>query len=501
MPLDSQDIRYILGIKVRKRRLERGSGLKDVAAATGLSVSYLSEIEKGKKYPKHDKLLQLARALDLPFDDLVSSRVDEELGPVRDLLGSPFLQEFPFELFGVEPEALLALLSAAPAKAGALLRSVLEVGRSYDVRVEHFLFAALRSYQHLHRNFFPDIEAAAESFLEEEGWAERDEPPSHAELASVLAARHGVAVDYERLGSEPSLAGLRSVYVEGPPSRVLINGRLLDSQKSFQLGRELGYLRLGLEERSTTSSPLAVESFDQVIHDFQAAYFAGAVLIPRRRLAAGLEALFTRPTFDGPGLLALLRRLRGTPETFAYRISQVGPGMFGLEELFFARFSSPVGEDRVTLTKILNMSRVPVPHGLGLAEHYCRRWPGLELLRRAPPVGSGDVELAAQRSVFLDRGADGGHEFFVVALSRPLSLAGRSRSSVSLGFLVDDAFRRQVRFWDDDAVPRVAVDLTCERCPLPLDVCTVRVAPPELYAAAEAQAARRAAVERLVASG
>ena len=37
--------------------------LQDLADKTKLSKSYLNEIENGKKYPKHDKIIQLADVL------------------------------------------------------------------------------------------------------------------------------------------------------------------------------------------------------------------------------------------------------------------------------------------------------------------------------------------------------------------------------------------------------------------------------------------------------
>jgi transcriptional regulator with XRE-family HTH domain len=87
--------RLILGLKVRNLRHERGETLQSLASRAGLSISYLSEIEKGKKYPKPEKLLRLAEALAVPFDDLVSLKVAEDLGPLKVAFSSPLLREFP----------------------------------------------------------------------------------------------------------------------------------------------------------------------------------------------------------------------------------------------------------------------------------------------------------------------------------------------------------------------------------------------------------------------
>src|SRR5690606_4376265 len=51
-PVDvtTDSLRFILGLKLKGIRQERGYSLSDLARHSGLSVSYLSEIESGRKY-------------------------------------------------------------------------------------------------------------------------------------------------------------------------------------------------------------------------------------------------------------------------------------------------------------------------------------------------------------------------------------------------------------------------------------------------------------------
>jgi hypothetical protein len=495
-PLDSEHLRYVLGLKLRSLRQEKGKPLKAIAARSGLSVSYLSEIEKGKKYPKPGKLIDLARALDVPFDSLVSLQVDEELNPVKAVFSSSLLREFPFDLFGIQPEDLFDLVTQDPARAGALLRTFLEVGRLYDVHAEHFLLAALRSYQQMHANYFEELEEAAASYRRARGWSGR-KPPAFARLRAILEREHGYAVDEKTLPAHPDLRSFRSVFVDGERPRLLINGRLMPSQKGFLLAREIGYRELRVTERATTSTWIKVESFEQVLNNFKASYFAGALLIDRDVLREDLGRFFARPKWDGTALLESMRRYDATPETFFHRLTQLIPRFFGLREIFFMRFSHAVRSKSYDLTKVLNLSRVPVPHGVGAGETYCRRWPALRLLREMEHGGKrrdpGPV-VTAQRSHFLDEDA----EFFVIAMARPLALSDRANSSVSLGFLVDDAFRDGVRFWDDPSVPRVEVNLTCERCRLSSRECRDRAAPPILHDRQEKQNRKEDALRQLL---
>jgi len=489
--------RLILGLKLRNLRRERGLTLRELAASVELSISYLSEIEKGKKYPKPEKLLLLAEAFGIPFDDLVSLKVSEELSPLKAAMSSPFLREFPFELFGLDLDDLLALIDSAPARAAAMIRTFLEVGRTYDVRVEHFLLAALRSYQHMHMNYFEDLERAAAGVRSELGQAAA-EPVTPEQIERVLAEVHGYEIDTETLPADPHLRGFRSVFRAGKRPKLYINGRLLSSQRAFVLGRELGYRVLGLTERAVSSSWLKIESFDQVLNNFKASYFSGALLLDEETVRRQLATLFTRERWEPGILLDLMRRYDATPETFFHRLSQLLPRHFGLEEIYFMRFSKPAGAPHHVLTKVLNMSRVPVPHGIGLNEHYCRRWPAMRLLREGPASpGSSEPTMVAQRSYFLGEQA----EFFVISTVRPLALDAAASSSVSLGFLLNDTFRDTARFWQDGTIPRREVNLTCERCPLPEAECAERVAPPLLWEAEESNAARGRALAELLAGG
>ncbi|WP_243664831.1 ImmA/IrrE family metallo-endopeptidase, partial [Rhodothermus marinus] len=280
------------------------------------------------------------------------------------------MQEFPFELFGLTPEDLFQLFTDQPTKAGALVRTFLEIGKMYDVQVEHFLFAALRSYQQLHNNYFPELEEAARAFR-----AEYDlpagEPIPPERLRRILEEDYGYRIDTETLPRHPVLHGFRSVFAEGPQPVLFVNGRLLPAQQAFILARELGYRFLDLKERAITSSWLRVESFDQVLNNFRASYFAGALLLDETTLCADLRTFLSYPHWDGAVLRAFLKRYGATPEMLCYRLTELLPQHFGLRELFFLRLFHRPGTDRFRLTKVFNLSRVPVPHGIGLGEHYC----------------------------------------------------------------------------------------------------------------------------------
>jgi transcriptional regulator with XRE-family HTH domain len=60
-----------LGRKMRRTRLDRGLSLTDLAGSTGLSLGYLSDIERGNRVPSLPVLDQIARALGCLATDLL----------------------------------------------------------------------------------------------------------------------------------------------------------------------------------------------------------------------------------------------------------------------------------------------------------------------------------------------------------------------------------------------------------------------------------------------
>ncbi|MBD3334432.1 MAG: helix-turn-helix domain-containing protein [Candidatus Eisenbacteria bacterium] len=60
-----------LGVRIREARRQHRVSLRELSARTGLSISYLSEIERGHSSPTVPAVLRVAAALDLPCIELV----------------------------------------------------------------------------------------------------------------------------------------------------------------------------------------------------------------------------------------------------------------------------------------------------------------------------------------------------------------------------------------------------------------------------------------------
>ncbi len=482
--------RILLGLKVRQFRQELGLSFDDLSKRAGISVSYLNEIEKGKKYPQPVNLAKLAAALELTPEFLESAEMTKHMTPVGELLQSNFLNELPLDLFGIDLQQVIEIIARAPDRVNAFISALLEIARNYSVRQENFYFAALRAYQELHLNYFEDIEQAADDFVA------RHQLPAEGgvaaeQLADILKQTYQYKIDAKGLTKHPELQDLRSVY-NPTKHRLLLNPQMNERQRAFQLAKELGFNVLELQERPLASTLLRVKSFEEVLNNYKAAYFAVAVLINRHAFIRDLEAFFAMPRWDSQALIAMMNKYQASPEVLLQRFNLMATA-FDLQKIFFLRFIHDTDSDEFEIDKELHLNRRQQPHATGLNEHYCRRWLSLTLLtdlkRRYEPGQPPPAPLiGVQRATFLNTG----DEYLFVAVAKTGYPTASRNVSVALGVLLDDQTRQAIRFWNDPAIPDKIVNTTCQRCPIA--DCAERAAPPVVV---ERRAERKKMLEAL----
>lgn len=456
--MTEETIRLIFGLKLRQLRMDNGISLTDLATKTGISVSYLNEIEKGKKYPKGTKIASLADALNTEYDYLVSLQLNKKMTPIGELLQSNILHELPLEMFGIEIPDLLEILSNAPAKLSAFVSTLVEISRTYDMRVEHFYFSALRSYQEMYENYFEELEEAALQFRKQHQLVE-NAPLELSNLIDLLQKEWGYTVDTTNLSSLPKLQHLRSVTLPGTSPVLYLHPNLDERQKVFACGREIAYNFLKIKERSYTTTWVQVDSFEQVLNNFKASYFSSALLLPRELMIDEIRSWLQQKQWQPDFLLQLMNRYRATPEMLLHRLTNLLPRFFGLRELFFLRFNHPIGSENYFLTKEMHLSGLHNPHGSMMNEHYCRRWVSLTIFQELE--AESELLCRVQKSKYI--GSE--NEYLVITLAKANNPQPDLHSSLSIGLRMNEGLRRKVRWWNDDFIPVRWVNETCERCP------------------------------------
>lgn len=160
-------IKLIFGLKLKQLRIDKKMSLADLAEKSNLSISYLNEIESGKKYPKTDKIAALAEALNTTFDKLVSLKLVRNLSPIEDLLESNILEQLPLDHYGIDINKLISLMSTSSMQLSALIATFIETAKNSELSQNNFSRNALRIFKEFNENYFDDLEVAVKQFSKE----------------------------------------------------------------------------------------------------------------------------------------------------------------------------------------------------------------------------------------------------------------------------------------------------------------------------------------------
>ena len=252
--------------------------LSDLAYKSGLSISYLNEIESGKKYPKSDKIALLAEALKVPYDKMVSLKLMRNLTPIEDFLESNILEQLPLDHYGIDINKLIMLMANSSLQLSALIAAFIEMAKTSELSQNNFSRTALRTFKEFNDNYFEDLEIAVKDFAKEFK-LKKSYKIEFNQLKDILGKSYKYDVDESSLNNYPELSELRAVVLKSKKTKLLLNNKLSDAQKAFVAGKELAYNYLGIKDRSYIYSSLSLNTFDHLLNYFKASYFATALII------------------------------------------------------------------------------------------------------------------------------------------------------------------------------------------------------------------------------
>ncbi|ETW93527.1 MAG: hypothetical protein ETSY1_38840 [Candidatus Entotheonella factor] len=504
--MTDHDGSYILSVislarNLKRRRKEKAFTRYDISDRAGISPSFYSELETGRKSASGETLRRVTKALDMSMDELQSDRYDAALEALLD-----------FQDPDIAIKEGIELLDKAPHLAKAIPRLLANVARVYDrgSKKEVIYPILLREFQKENWNHFPDIEDEVKHFLDEH--PPRGTSPDAHDLQGILRYVYKYTIKTQHDFNESRyqhLPIIRSMWFrKGQHNYLLLNQHLLKSQKAFELAKEIAYnlpflrTKETLAHRVPTSPRVGVRSYTQLLNEFKASYFAGALLMPKDALEADIATFFAQKTFQPERLWAILDTYNVTPEMLLHRLTEILPGKrFGIKKLHFLRFRydrymqrEPREWQVFNLTKLLDLDSLRFPYVESSGEKYCRRYSSLQVLRdMANALENGSIRgedlyrrplVRMQRSRFANE-AYRDNTYLCLTMAQPLTLQPDILVSVTIGFVIDEHFKRTVQFWDDTANIEPhgphgpnAIELghTCQRCPLSHDQCADRAA-------------------------
>ncbi len=455
--MEQDYIKLIFGLKLKQIRTDKNLSLFGLSKLTGLSKSYLNEIEKGKKYPKPDKIAILSDKLDVPYDQLVSLKLDKNLAPIGELLQSKIFKEIPLDLFGIKESDLIDIVANAPAKVNAFISTIIEIAQHYNFSRESFFLASVRSFQEANNNYFDDLEQSVLKFSKAYQ-VDLSKPISSKDIEEILIEEYGYTINDNELKKHQALGSLRSVFVPKTKTLLLASG-IDEAQRTFIYAKEIAYNYLGITDRLYTFPWIKFESFDQVLNNFYASYFAGALIIPKAELSTQLQKLFERKTFDNSRFMKLMESFNASPESFYQRLTNVLPKAFNIQDLFFLRFTHRAGSEKFHLKKELHLSHQHSPRANETNEHYCRRWVSLNVLK---DISKSDK--SHEFSVQISNYVNDDMKYLVLSSATKDPFRENQYRSISVGLLINKQLERKLNFLKDKNLIIHEVGVTCERC-------------------------------------
>jgi len=467
--MEENYIKVIFGLKLKQIRTEKNLSLFGLSKLSGLSKSYLNEIENGKKYPKPDKIAILSEKLDIPYDQMVSLKLDRNLAPIGDLLQSKILKEIPLELFGIKESNLIDIVANAPAKVNAFISTIIEIANHYNFSRESFFLASVRSFQEANNNYFDDLEQQVLKFSKAYQ-VNLNKSLTSKDLEEILIEEYGYIINDSELSKYEVLGNLRSVFV--PKTKTLLLANAIDeAQRTFIYAKEIAYNYLEIIDRLHTFPWIKFNRFDQVLNNFYASYFAGALVIPKDELTLQLETIFEKETFDQALFLEMLNAFNASPESFYQRLTNILPKSFNIKNLFFLRITHEAGTEKYYLNKELHLSHQHSPRANETNEHYCRRWVSLKVLKEIS-TSKNSHEFDIQISNYPSHDT----KYLVFSSATKDPFRNNQYRSISIGLLINKQLERKLKFLEDKNIKRREVGVTCERCAI--TECKVRQAPP-----------------------
>ena len=257
-----------------------------------------------------------------------------------------------------------------------------------------------------------------------------------------------------------------------PKSKTLLLSLDIDEpQKAFILAKEIAYNYLEITDRLYTFSWIKFDNFDQVLNNFYASYFAGALLIPRQKLIDELNLFLSKTNPKPEEMIALMSGFNVSPESFYQRLTNILPKDFQLKNLFFLRLSHQIGTDTYQIKKELHITNQQEPHANEMNEHYCRRWVSIRTIEES---------LKQNKNHFFDAQIssyeNSKNEYLVFSSATPDPFKVDCIRSISVGILITPGMKKKFKFIENDSLKKQIVGVTCETCAV--KNCLERASPP-----------------------
>ena len=287
--------KLFVGPRFRRLRQQLGLSQTQIAEGLGISPSYVNLIERNQRPVTAQLLLRLAEAYDLDLRDLAGADEDRFFAELNEIFSDPLFRQIDLpkqelrdlaELAPGVTHALQRLYAAyTEARRGETLVAAQFADRSEGPRFEANPIERVRDLIEANRNYFPELEQAAEALRDQVN-------PLNQDLFNALSEhflkRHSATVRIM-----PVDVMRETLRRWDRHRRQLLISELTDaSGRVFQLAFQIGLAECGPAIEAIVNRTGSLDEGTRKLYRITLAnYFAAAVMMPYQPFHAAAEAL------------------------------------------------------------------------------------------------------------------------------------------------------------------------------------------------------------------
>ena len=294
MPNDSGK-KLFVGPRFRRIRQQLGLSQTQIAEGLGISPSYINLIERNQRPVTAQILLRLAETYDLDLRDLATADEDRFFAELNEIFSDPLFRQIDVpkqelrdlaELCPGVTHSLQRLYAAyTEARRGETLVAAQMADRNEGARFEANPIERVRDLIEANRNYFPELEQAAENLRDELGVPAEG---LFAALAARLREKHSIVTRI--MPVDVMRETLRRF---DRHRRQLLISELVDGTgRAFQLALQIGLAECGpgIDAIVSRAGPLD-DTARRLYRITLANYFAAAAMMPYQAFHGAAEAL------------------------------------------------------------------------------------------------------------------------------------------------------------------------------------------------------------------
>jgi len=375
----------MIGHKIRKLRADLGLTQSDMAAAIGISASYLNLIEHNQRPVTVPLLFKLGQSFDIDLKDFAADDSTRLMADITEMFADPAMAGH-----SVSKREMRDFVTSQPNIAGALSRfygnyrivkaemqnaAAVGGGRRSSISTSS-LADDLRLYLQDNNNYFAELETVAEEFANA---AALGQETLYADLCRWF--REERKIDVQVVPAE--IMGINLRQYDPHKGRILLSEGLRRPRRVFQLLLQVAVLAQH-DIIEAMVSKAEMPNIDGMLRNALAGYFAGAVMMPYTPFADAARKL--RYDIDLIG-----RRFGVSFEQVCHRLTTLNrPGDRGIS-FFFIRVD-PAGN----VSKRLSAGKMQFANHGGT----CARWVVHEAFRVPSKILTQVAELEEGQQVF-----------------------------------------------------------------------------------------------------